>query len=143
MCDYSLHNVATRPAEVGDKLVTGKIANSLTGGFSPIGDPNVAVCLRPGTEIAFDNDITFEGGPGFLRTWRSETRPGVKVARFRQIDTDKPCVHHDALELPDGEIVLLTRLAEGQQATVLQLPASGQGAGVATEERHRDPVSAI
>jgi hypothetical protein len=32
-------------------------------------------------------------------------------------------VHHDALEFPDGEIVLLTHLSEGQQATVLQLPA--------------------
>jgi len=35
----------------------------------------------------------------------------------------KPCAHHDAVEFPDGHIVLLTRLAEGQQATVLQLPA--------------------
>jgi hypothetical protein len=32
-------------------------------------------------------------------------------------------VHHDALEFPDGHIVLLTQLCEGQHATVLQLPA--------------------
>jgi hypothetical protein len=32
-------------------------------------------------------------------------------------------VHHDALEFPDGTFVLLTYLHEGQQATVLQLPA--------------------
>jgi hypothetical protein len=31
--------------------------------------------------------------------------------------------HHDALEFPDGQIVPLTFLCEGQQATVLQLPA--------------------
>ena len=31
--------------------------------------------------------------------------------------------HHDALEFPDGRNVLLTRLDEGQEATVLQLPA--------------------
>ena len=31
-------------------------------------------------------------------------------------------VHHDALEFANGEIILLTRLAEGQRATVLQLP---------------------
>ena len=37
---------------------------------------------------------------------------------------NKPGVHHDAREFPDGEIVLLTRLCEGQHATVLQLPAS-------------------
>ena len=31
--------------------------------------------------------------------------------------------HHDALEFPDGQFVLLTTLSEGQQAMVLQLPA--------------------
>jgi hypothetical protein len=35
-------------------------------------------------------------------------------------------MHHDALELPGGRIVLLTRLNEGQRATVLQLPASAR-----------------
>jgi hypothetical protein len=49
---------------------------------------------------------------------------GKKVARFRQINMGKPSVHHDALEFPDGETVLLTRLCERQHATVLQLPAS-------------------
>ena len=34
-----------------------------------------------------------------------------------------PQVHHDALEFPDGTRVLLTSLVEGQEATVLQLPA--------------------
>jgi hypothetical protein len=47
-----------------------------------------------------------------------------KVARFRQVNQDQPNVHHDALELPDGQIVLVTKLAGGQHATVLQLPAS-------------------
>jgi hypothetical protein len=46
-----------------------------------------------------------------------------RVARFRQIDTESPHVHHDALEFPDGRVVLVTRLVEGQHATVLQLPA--------------------
>ena len=32
-------------------------------------------------------------------------------------------VYHDALEFPDGTYVLLTDLREGQEATVLQLPA--------------------
>ena len=45
------------------------------------------------------------------------------MARFRQINMDQPNTHHDALELPSGQIVLLTRLCEGQRATVLQLPA--------------------
>ena len=45
------------------------------------------------------------------------------TAIFRQINKEKIAAHHDALEFPDGQIVLLTFLSEGQQATVLQLPA--------------------
>ena len=50
MCDYSLDLVASRPAKVGDELVTTKFKNSITRGFAAIGEPNVAVCLLPGTE---------------------------------------------------------------------------------------------
>jgi hypothetical protein len=46
-----------------------------------------------------------------------------KTAIFRQINKEKVATHHDALEFPDGQILLLTSLSEGQQATVLQLPA--------------------
>ena len=56
MCDYSLQGVASRPAKVGDRLVTRQF-NSFTTGFASVGEPNVAVCLLPGTEIAFDADI--------------------------------------------------------------------------------------
>ena len=45
------------------------------------------------------------------------------TAIFRQINKDNAYVHHDALELPDGKIVLLTHLVQDQEATVLQLPA--------------------
>jgi hypothetical protein len=119
MCDYSLHNVATRPAKVGDKLVTTGFHNSSTRGFAAIGEPNVAVCLLPGTELAFEQEVKCEGTLGF-----GSKRLGHKVARFREINKDQPSVHHDALELPDGQIVLVTKLSEGQYATVLQLPAS-------------------
>ena len=54
MCDYSLHHVANRPAKIEDKLVTTKFKKSITRGFAAVGQPNVAVCLLPGTEIAFD-----------------------------------------------------------------------------------------
>ena len=46
-----------------------------------------------------------------------------RTAIFRQINKDRAAAHHDALEFPDGEVVLLTLLCEGQQVTVLQLPA--------------------
>ena len=120
MCDYSLQNVASRPAKVGDKLVTTKFSNSITGGFAAVGEPNVAVCLLPGTEVAFENEVEREG---FMQNWMHAKKLGEKVARFRQVNKEQPHVHHDALEFPGGQMVLLTSLCPGQHATVLQLPA--------------------
>ena len=121
MCDYSLHDVASRPAKVGDKLVTTQFVNSITRGFAAVGEPHVAVCLLPGTEVAFEKEIECLGS--FLN-WNRAKRIGEKVARFRQVKKDQPHIHHDALEFPNGECVLLTRLCDGQFATVLQLPAA-------------------
>ena len=125
MCDYSLDLVASRPAKVGDELVTTKFKNSMTRGFAAIGEPNVAVCLLPGTEIAFEKQVKYER---FFVLFPSMKfgKLETKVAQFRQINVGKPCVHHDALEFPDGETVLHTRMCEGQHATVLQLPASAR-----------------
>ena len=120
MCDYSLHFVASRPAKVGDKLVTTKFNNSLTRGFTAVGEPHVAVCLLPGTEVAFEKEVECER---IFKVFGSQKFIGEKVARFRQIKMEEPHTHHDALEFPDGQIVLLTQLCEGQHATLLQLPA--------------------
>jgi hypothetical protein len=124
MCDYSLHHVASRPAKVGDKLVTTKFINTPTGGFSAVDNSGVAVCLLPGTELAFERDVECEPAFGILPT----RKVGQRLARFRQVNMDQPCVHHDALEFPDGKIVLVTRLREGQRATVLQMPATVRNA---------------
>ena len=51
-----------------------------------------------------------------------------RVARFRQVNTDNPCTHHDALEFPDGQIVLVSYIRAGQRATVLQLPPQPKAA---------------
>jgi hypothetical protein len=131
MCDYSLHHVATRPAKVEDKLVTTRFGNSITRGFAAVGEPQVAVCLLPGTEIAFEKNVECEPALGILPT----RKLGQNVARFRQVNLQQPSVHHDALEFPDGQIVLLTRLCEGQRATVLQLPAAPRPATEATSAR--------
>ena len=128
MCDYSLHNVASRPAKVGDKLVSTRFKNTVTRGFAAVGEPNVAVCLLPGTEVAFDREVELDYTLDRLIPRLRFGNLGERLARFRQIDVDKPHVHHDALELANGEIVLLTRLREGQHVTVLQLPASPTGA---------------
>ena len=118
MCDYSLEAVASRPARVGDKLISTAFPHTISRGFASVDEPKVAVCLRPGTELAFEDEVRCETGMVFSR------RLGHKVARFRQIDKGQRNRHHDALELPDGKIVLLTHLCKGQRATVLQLPAS-------------------
>ena len=116
MCDYSLHNVASRPAKVGDELVATCFANAITRGFAAVGEPDVAVCLLPGTELAFENEVQYD------RTF-GRARVDQRVAKFQQVEMDNPNVHHDALEFPGGQIVMVTRLTSGQRATVLQLPA--------------------
>jgi hypothetical protein len=120
MCDYSLQYVASRPAKVGDVLVTTRFDDSITRGFTALGEPQVAVCLLPGTEIAFEKDVEYDH---FLAVFRNR-KVGATVAQFRKIDPERQHVHHDALEFPNGKIVLLTQLSEGQRATVLQLPAA-------------------
>jgi len=135
MCDYSLQFVASRPAKVGDKLVTTRFANSTTRGFAAVGEPNVAVCLLPGTEVAFEKEVECEHALGFFSNWMPGKKLEEKVARFRQVKKEQPHVHHDALEFADGQIVLLTRLCQGQQATVLQLPAAPRTADEAEEQK--------
>jgi hypothetical protein len=116
MCDYSLHFIASRPAKVGDKLVSTSFPDTSTRGFAAVEDRSMAVCLLPGTELSFEKEIRSEG---MIFSWR----PGHKVAKFQKVNKGQSAVHHDALEFPDGKVVLLTQLHEGQYATVLQLPA--------------------
>jgi hypothetical protein len=138
MCDYSLHLIASRPATVADRLVSTDFVKSITRGFTEIGEPDVAVCLLPGTELAFDSDVQFDRAFSMF----GRARVAHRVARFRQINMDDPHVHHDALEFPSGQIVLVTRLVPGQTATVLQLPAGKtQGdAKVPQAEHAHDPA---
>jgi hypothetical protein len=138
MCDYSLQHVATRAAIVGDLLVTTKFSNSITRGFAEVGEPNVAVCILPGTELAFERDVECDHALGFFPTRKLRER----VARFRQINMDNPYEHHDALEFPSGQIILLTRLCEGQRATVLQLPAVATSEAAGQRGETEQPVPA-
>jgi hypothetical protein len=132
MCDYSLHDVPSRPAKVGDKLVSTQFWNTTTLGFAEVGEPKVAVCLLPGTEIAFDGDVQRRETGFFLSIFKKEPRHiPHKVGRFRQVNLDNPCTHHDAIEFPNGQIVLLTHLCVGQRATVLQLPAQARAPAAA------------
>ena len=132
MCDYSLHSIKSRPAKVGDKLTTRDFGTG-TRGFAPSEDASVAVCVRPGTELSFAREVTCQS-IGMLG-WRDKIIKH-KTAIFRQINKERIAAHHDALEFPDGQIVLLTCLREGQEATVLQLPAQPRTA-VESEAQQR------
>ena len=140
MCDYSLHGVAARPAKVGDKLVTTHFWNTTTRGFSAVGEPRVAVCLLPGTEVVFEREVERQL-TGFQLFFRRTAPLRHQVARFRQVNIDNPCTHHDALEFPDGQIVLLTHLRAGQRATVLQLPAQPKTADAAQSQTQAEAQS--
>jgi hypothetical protein len=136
MCDYSLHSVRSRQAKIGDKLVTKDFGTG-TRGFASVTDASTAVCVLPGTELAFASEVRHAD-----RTIRSLIRRGTQVkiphktAIFRQINKGQEGTHRDALEFPDGKVVLLTSLYEGQEATVLQLPAETH---TAVEAKKREP----
>ena len=74
MCDYSLHAVASRPAKVGETLVTTSFYGTSTRGFAAKEEPRVAVCLLPGTELAFEQDVRYN------RFWLSTKNAGFRVA---------------------------------------------------------------
>jgi hypothetical protein len=128
MCDYSLNHVKSRPARVGEKLRTTDFGTG-TRGFASVDDPTTAVCVLPGTELAFDSGV---------RVYGQDQPMAARTAIFRQVDTELPYRHHDAVELPDGTKYLLTLLWVGQEASVLQLPALP-----ATEAEARAPARAV
>ena len=111
MCDYSLEYLKSRPARLGEKLRTQRF-NLVTSGFASAEDCNTAVCVLPGTELAFATAVSLGWFGWKLGTIKHTT------AIFRQVNKHSR-MHHDALEFPDGQVALLTDLVEGQEATVL------------------------
>jgi hypothetical protein len=124
MCDYSLHVVASRPAQVGETLITTTFRGTSTRGFASESDPSVAVCMLPGTELAFEGNVKYDN------RWIWTRSTGFRVGKFGKVDPALPDRHHDAIEFPDGTSVLVTQLCEGQRATVLQLPVASQPAAL-------------
>lgn len=122
MCDYSLHAVATRPAKAGETLITTTFRGTSTKGFASVSEPEVAVCLLPGTELAFTDNVQYDS------RWFWTRRSAFRVGKLGEIDRHLPDRHHDTIEFPDGSRVLVTLLCEGQRATVLQLPAAKRAA---------------
>ena len=120
MCDYSLHAVASRPAQVGETLITTTFRGTSTRGLASESEPNVAVCMLPGTELAFAENVKYDN------RWIWTREINFRVGKFARIDAHVPDRHHDSIEFPDGSHVLVTLLCEGQRVTVLQLPVVQQ-----------------
>jgi hypothetical protein len=118
MRDYSLQTVKSRAAKVGDKLTTRNFGTG-TRGFAASEDASIAVCVLPGTELSLFRRRSLSIDR-FVHLAQKLVKH--KTAIFRQVNKQKIAAHHDALEFPNGQVVLLTFLCEGQQATVLQLP---------------------
>lgn len=120
MCDYSAKSAKQRSAAKNDKLVSHSISTH-TRGFVGVADTDTAVCLLPGTELAFDKRVEVDSA-------RAQSGAGTVIlphtrAIFRQVDKLNEHTHHDTLEFADGSRVKLNLLVPGQRATVLQLPA--------------------
>ncbi len=128
MCDYSLTGLASRPARVGDRIVSTRFAATFVRGFGLVDARDIAVCLAPGTEIAFDREAE-----ALAELGAEPVRTGERTARFRLLNEDDPMEPHDALEFASGDLTFVSRLTEGQIATVIQLPAL-QGKIVASAE---------
>ena len=85
MCDFSLQSVRSRPAKVGDKLVTRDFGTG-TRGFAAADDLGLAVCVMPGTELAFAGEVACL--PTGLLGWKTKTI-NHQTAIFRQVNKDK------------------------------------------------------
>ena len=144
MCDYSLQTAKSRPAIVGERLQIHNFGCS-TRGFKSADDAGVgsdatAICVLPGTEIAFDAPVkratlTPSEYGSIYADRNSIVELKSTVAIFRQMDKEHALTHHDAIELADDhDTVLITHLIEGQTARVLQLPAVPQSAVEAKEQ---------
>ena len=118
MCDYSLHAVASRPAQVGETLITTTFPRTTTRGFASESEPEIAVCMLPGTELAFAGNVKYQS------QWLWPKVIESRVGKFSVLDPQVPQRHHDAIEFPDGSRVLVTQLMPGQRVTVLQLPVT-------------------
>ena len=118
MCDYSMHAIASRPAKVGETLVSTDFRGSCTRGFPAQKKRTSRFCLLPGTELVFEQNVRHRG------RWFGSKNVPFSVAQFCKLNPENPFQHHDALAFPDGTTLLVDSLVRGQRARVLQLPVS-------------------
>ena len=116
MCDYSLENVLSRPAAVADRLVTTTFPNTITRGFAAVDDVHTAVCLRPGTELAFERPVEYDHPVTHMRAIRAEIR------RLGALSGDELYVAAKELQAP---YPLVKEVAETGKLPVVLFTAGG------------------
>ena len=84
MCDYSLHAVASRPAQVGETLITTTFPRTTTRGFASESEPEIAVCMLPGTELAFAGNVKYQS------QWQWPKVIELRVGKFSVLDPQLP-----------------------------------------------------
>jgi hypothetical protein len=128
VCDYSLHAVASRPAKVGETLVSTRFITGGTVGFASPTELGVAVCLQPGTELAFETNVKYRAA------WFRSHPVSFNVAKFCKLAPKDAFQHHDVLAFPDGSTVLVNTLVRGQRVQVLQMPVTESRLRIAKEQ---------
>ena len=132
MCDFSLQSVRSRPAKVGDKLVTRDFGTG-TRGFSAAEDLGLAVCVMPGTELAFAGEVACL--PAGLLGWKTKTI-SHRTAIFRQVNKDKSASRRDRISgWADRDADAPVRGSGGNSAATA-CAASNRGRGGCPEARH-------
>jgi hypothetical protein len=81
--------------------VSTRFMNGGTVGFASPAERGVAVCLLPGTELAFEKKVRYRGA------WFKSHTVNFNVAKFCKLAPEDPFQHHDALAFPDGSTVLV------------------------------------
>ena len=72
------------------------------------------------------------------RNWFLRARTGFSVALFCKVEGSRN-EHQDALEFPDGKVVMLTALVRNQRARVLQMPPKSKAAPNSEGRRSTSP----
>jgi hypothetical protein len=141
MCDYSLHLVASRPAKVGDKLVATDFVKSITGGFAAVGEPHVAVCLLPGTELAFEENVQYQrafslfGDGGTEMVLPGATISGLTVSAGETFELTSGASSPTGARLSAGAILALGQVSTPPTTLSTAAPSSNSCLGV--------PISAL
>lgn len=133
MCGWSAEDADSRPAVVGDKLVTDKINTHVTGLVAR--SNGETVCLLTGSKIQLINMPVIAG------------RPDVPVGTFEACLGEHQYTGGeegptDILDCGNGAKIFLTYIPLGVNVTVLSIPAiaAAEPIGIVAVERQLEVV---